>query len=341
VAYARDGFPVAEIVADQWREAIEVVSADPVAAAVFLPNGRAPLAGEIFRNPDLATTLERIGAEGRDLFYKGPLGAAIAEVVGARGGFLDASDLAAHTVDWVEPIQTNYRGYDICELPPNTQGFVALEMLNILEGYDLRSMGHNSAEYLHVLVEAKRDRVRRPLNLSRRSAPRAVIGACRADLQGLRAARRREIDPRVAPRPVMRRVRSTDAAIRFISRPADGAGTPSPSSTRSSAVRLWHRRSGHRRRAAQPRRWLHARAGASQPACAGQASAAHLVPGFLMKNGRPLMPFGVMGADNQAQGARPDRGQRRGLRHERAGSRRCGARTARRGRADGGKRHRR
>ncbi len=301
VAYARDGFPVAEIVADQWREAVEVVSADPDAAAVFLPGGRVPSPGEIFRNPDLATTLERIGADGRDAFYKGPIGAAIVKALGARGGFLDASDLAAHTVDWVEPIQTNYRGYDVCEMPPNTQGFVALQMLNILEGYDVRSMGHNSAEYLHVLVEAKR------IAFADRSAyladPRHVPPSVLAGLisKEYATARRREIDPR--------RAASRHGAGAFDGRgdtvylaAADGAGNAisfinslfgsfgSGIVAPGTGVALHNRGAGftlepgHPNRLAPGKRPLHT-----------------LVPGFVMKNGRPLMPFGVMGADNQAQ----------------------------------------
>ena len=156
IRYARDGFPVSEIIANQWVDGVERVAVDPAAAAVFLPGGRAPTPGEIFRNPDLARTLEQIASGGRDVFYRGPVGAAIVADIQKRDGFLTAADLAAHHADWVDPISTSYRGYDIYELPPNTQGFVALEMLNILEGYDIASLGHNSADYLHLLAEAKR-----------------------------------------------------------------------------------------------------------------------------------------------------------------------------------------
>jgi gamma-glutamyltranspeptidase/glutathione hydrolase len=156
IAYARDGFPVAEIVSVQWKDAAETLARDPGAAATFLPEGRAPRAGEIFRNPRLAATLEALANGGRDAFYRGSIGRAIAEDMRRREGLLAERDLTAHTSDWVEPLSTNYRGFDVLELPPNTQGIAALEMLNILEGYDLKSLGHNSAAYLHLLVESKK-----------------------------------------------------------------------------------------------------------------------------------------------------------------------------------------
>jgi gamma-glutamyltranspeptidase / glutathione hydrolase len=154
--YARDGFGVSEIIAYQWKDAEATLRHDPAAAATFLPGGRAPAPGEVFKNPKLAETLEQIAKGGRDAFYKGPIAQAIAADMKQRNGLVTAADLAAHHADWVQPISTTYRGYDVLELPPNTQGVTALEMLNIVEGFDLKSMGHNSAAYLHTLVEAKR-----------------------------------------------------------------------------------------------------------------------------------------------------------------------------------------
>jgi gamma-glutamyltranspeptidase/glutathione hydrolase len=156
IEYARDGFAVSEIIANQWRESRAVLARDRIAASVFLPAGRAPVEGEVFRNPQLAATFETLASGGRDAFYRGAIGRAIAADLERRNGLLRESDLAAHVSTWVEPISTSYRGYDVYELPPNTQGVVALEMLNILEGFDLASLRHNSAEYLHLLVEAKR-----------------------------------------------------------------------------------------------------------------------------------------------------------------------------------------
>ena len=198
IRYARDGFPVSEIIADQWVAAAGRVSQNPAAAAVFLPGGRAPKPGEIFRNPDLAHTLEQIASGGRDVFYRGQVGAAIAADIQERGGFLTPADFASHRADWIDPISTNYRGYDVYELPPNTQGFVALEMLNILEGYDIKSLGHNSADYLHRLAEAKR------IAFADRAAyladpelvPPSILKALIS--KDYAAARRREIAVRVA-----------------------------------------------------------------------------------------------------------------------------------------------
>ena len=121
-----------------------------------MPNGRAPRKGEIFRNPYLANTLEKIANEGRDAFYKGDIARTIAEYMERVGGFLSYEDLAAHTSEWVDPVSTTYRGYTVWELPPNGQGIAALQMLNILEGYDIAAMGYGSPEYLHVLTEAKK-----------------------------------------------------------------------------------------------------------------------------------------------------------------------------------------
>ncbi len=156
VAYARDGYAVSEIIAVQWQDVEALLARDSAAAATFLPGGRAPAAGDVFRNPDLASTLEAIARGGRDAFYKGPIAKAIADDMRRRNGLLTEADFAANHPDWVEPISTTYRGYDVLELPPNTQGVVALEMLNILEGFDLRALGQNSGAYLHLLVEAKR-----------------------------------------------------------------------------------------------------------------------------------------------------------------------------------------
>ena len=156
IGYASEGFPVAELAAAEWQASAERLAQDPAAARTFLPDGKAPVMGAMFRNPRLADSLARIAAEGKDAFYTGALARAIAADLQARGGLLTADDLAAHTADWVDTISTTYRGYAVHELPPSTQGFVALEMLNILEGFDIAAMGHNSADHLHVVAEAKK-----------------------------------------------------------------------------------------------------------------------------------------------------------------------------------------
>ena len=156
IGYADDGFPVAELTAQSWHESEAIIKADEGAALNYLVNGRAPKAGEIFRNPRMARTLRRIAEEGADLFYKGDIAEKIVRCSEKSRGLFTLEDFSAHLSDWVEPITANYRGYDIYELPPATQGFVALEMLKILEGFDLKSMGADSADALHLMIEAKK-----------------------------------------------------------------------------------------------------------------------------------------------------------------------------------------
>lgn len=157
IQYAEQGFPVTPIIAGDWEDQVAKLKRDPGSAATFLLNGeRAPAAGEWFRNPDYARTLRAVAAGGAAAFYRGPLAERIATHVQQLGGFLTREDFAAHAVEWVEPISVPFRGYRLWELPPNGQGIAALEMLRILDGYDLKAMGHNTAAYLHHLIEAKK-----------------------------------------------------------------------------------------------------------------------------------------------------------------------------------------
>jgi gamma-glutamyltranspeptidase / glutathione hydrolase len=156
IAYAREGFPVTEVIAYYWERNVERIGEYPGFAEVFMPGGRAPRKGEIFRNPALANTYARIAAGGRDAFYQGEIARVIADYMQANGGFLAYEDLAAHRSEWVQPVSVNYRGYDVWQLPPNGQGIAGLQMLNILEAWDLAAMGRDSADYLHLFVEAKK-----------------------------------------------------------------------------------------------------------------------------------------------------------------------------------------
>jgi gamma-glutamyltranspeptidase/glutathione hydrolase len=156
IRHAEEGFPVAELTAEQWQESEARLKADEGGVINYLIGGRAPRAGEIFRNPRMAATLKRIGAEGADYYYKGEIAAKLVRCSEKLGGPFTLKDFADHRSDWVEPIAANYRGYDIFEMPPATQGFVALEMLKILEGFDLKAMGANSADALHLMIEAKK-----------------------------------------------------------------------------------------------------------------------------------------------------------------------------------------
>jgi gamma-glutamyltranspeptidase/glutathione hydrolase len=156
IAYAEEGFPVTAFIADLWQQNVGSREEYAGVKEVYMPGGAAPSTGDVFKNPNLANTYRLIAEGGRDAFYKGEIADKIDSYMAEQGGFLTADDLAAHTSEWVTPMATNYRGYDVYELPPNGQGIVALQMLNILEGYDLRSMGFGTAEYLHTLIEAKK-----------------------------------------------------------------------------------------------------------------------------------------------------------------------------------------
>jgi gamma-glutamyltranspeptidase/glutathione hydrolase len=157
IRYARQGFPVTQVISQSWgAEWSTQLKDQPNFASTFFPEGKAPSEGTIFRNPDLAATLEKIAHEGRDVFYQGTIAQTIDQFCQRVGCFLRARDLAEHTSTWIDPVSVSYRGYDVWELPPNGQGIAALQMLNILEAFDLRSMGHNSVEALHHLVEAKK-----------------------------------------------------------------------------------------------------------------------------------------------------------------------------------------
>ena len=154
IGYAENGFPVMEKAAEDWNAEVQKLKRTPAAASNYLIDGRAPRPGEIFRQPNLARTLRTIADGGRDAFYKGPIAKAIVDYMKDNGGFITMEDLAATKADWVEPISTNYRGYQVYELPPNGQGITALIALNILEGFDLGAMRSQPAQYYHTMIEA-------------------------------------------------------------------------------------------------------------------------------------------------------------------------------------------
>jgi gamma-glutamyltranspeptidase/glutathione hydrolase len=319
IEYARNGYPVSEIISEQWQGTERKLAADPAAAATFLPGGRAPRPGELFANPKLAATLQEIASAGPDTFYKGRVAAAIVADLKTRGSLLDAGDFAEHRSDWVEPISTRYRGHDVYELPPNTQGFVALEMLNLIEGFDVKGMGHNSAPYLHLLVEAKR------IAFADRAAYLADPGFVPASVlkalisKEYAASRRKEISP-------------TRAADEY--KPGVFAGVPSASLQGDEADLAGRDRgdtiymtvadgqgnmisliqslfsdfgagivAGDTGIALQNRGALFTLTPGHPDRIAPRKRPFHtLVPAFVMKEGRPWLSFGVMGGDHQAQG---------------------------------------
>ncbi|MGE3274852.1 MAG: gamma-glutamyltransferase [Vicinamibacterales bacterium] len=311
IRYAREGFPVAEIVAGEWKGAERVLREDPAAARTFLIDGRAPEAGEIFANPALAASLEQIATGGRDAFYKGPIARAIAADMERRSGLLDYEDLATHTSEWVDPIRTTYRGHEVLEMPPSTQGIVALEMLNILEGFDIKAMGHNTADYLHVVTEAKKIAFadRGAYLADRRFVP---PGALEMMLSKEYAARRRaEIDiahdrdfapgttdgsaaaPDFAGRDLGDTIYMTAAdehgnVVSLIQSLFNtfGAGIVAG----DTGIALHNRGSGFTLEAGHPNQ-----------VGPGKRPLHTLVPAMILKDGKPWVSFGVMGGDNQGQ----------------------------------------
>ncbi len=309
IRYARDGFPVQEIMADDWKDSEKRLSQDPAAAKTFLPKGRAPEPGEIFANPNLANSLELIAKSGRDAFYKGPIARAIVADMRARNGLLDERDFTTHAADWVETISISYRGYDVHEMPPSTQGFVALEMLNILEGFDIKAMGHNSADQLHVTTEAKK------IAFADRAAYLGDRGSMAKDVlktllaKDYAAERRKEISmqktgtyrPGTVPGVTLDYF-GEDLGDTIYMTAADGQGNVisliqslfanfgAGIVAGDTGITLHNRGSGFNLQAGHPnqigphKRPLHT-----------------LVPAMILKDGKPWVSFGVMGGDNQAQ----------------------------------------
>jgi len=298
IEYAENGFPVSEIIANQWEGEAARLAKDPWAAKTYLPGGRTPAHGEIAFNKNLASTFRRLAAEGRDAFYKGEIGAKIVESIRSHGGVLSARDLAEHKSEWIKPIRVQYKGYDFYELPPNGQGMVALQMLNILEGYDLKAWGHNSADYLHHLVEAKklafadRDQYITDPEFAQIPLDRLLSKSYAAERRKLISPRRaRSTYPPMSERSDTIYLTIVDKdrnAISFINSIYEyfGSGIVAGDTgiclqSRGSSFLLdsvsWNRIEPHKRP-------LHT-----------------IIPAMVMRNGKPYFSFGVMGGDNQPQ----------------------------------------
>ena len=156
IKYAEDGFPVSELVSYYMKNALNNFKEYPNFKETYYINDSTPKKGQIFKNPDLAKTLRVIAKKGKEGFYEGEVANSIANFIQGQGGFLSYDDLKNHRSEWIDPVSTNYRGYDVWELPPNGQGIAALQILNLLEAYDIKSMGFGSADYIHHFVEAKK-----------------------------------------------------------------------------------------------------------------------------------------------------------------------------------------
>ncbi len=156
IRYAEDGYPLTEVIAGYWRGGEAKLAKDPDATKTYLIDGRSPRVGEVFKNPNLARSYREIAKNGRDGYYKGRIAREIVAFSDKVGGLFSIKDFDDHTSTWVDPVSTTYRGYDVSEIPPPGQGISALQMLNLLEGYDLKKMGPRSPDYWHVFLEAKK-----------------------------------------------------------------------------------------------------------------------------------------------------------------------------------------
>ncbi len=302
ITYAESGFPVSEVIAAAWASNAKSRRDFPGFEATFLPNGDAPRKGQIFRNPALARTYREIAAGGRDAFYKGDIAKKIDAYMAENGGFLSYDDMAAHCSEWVEPVSSNYRGYDIYELPPNTQGIAALQILNILEGFDLAAMGFGSAKYVHAFVETKKlvyaDRARYYADMDFAQVPvEALVSKQYAE------ERRRLIGPKKAALTAI----AGDAAIEtgdtiyltvadkdgcmvsLIQSNFGGMGSGMTPADLGFGLQnrgaLFSLKEGH--------------ANVFEP---GKRPFHTIIPAFVMKDGEPWMSFGFMGGSIQPQG---------------------------------------
>ncbi|MBK7645439.1 MAG: gamma-glutamyltransferase [Planctomycetes bacterium] len=302
IAYAREGAPIEELVAYYWERNARSLSKFPHFADVFLPNGRSPATGESFANPELANTLEKLAQGGRDVFYKGEIAHAIDSYMKANGGFLSYADLAEHHGEWVEPLSVDYRGYDVWELPPNGQGIAVLQMLRLLEGYDVRSLGFDSAQWVHLFVEAKK------LVFEDRARLYADPQFAKLPIQGLlskeyAAQRRKLIDLEHAAKKVPTGNPALEQGDTIYLCTADDAGnmvswiqsnyrgmgsgmTPDGCGfILQDRGELFDLEPGRANSYAPKKRPFHT-----------------IIPGFVTKDGEPWMTFGVMGGATQPQG---------------------------------------
>jgi gamma-glutamyltranspeptidase/glutathione hydrolase len=299
---ARDGFPVTQVIARSWALGSAKRDRFPGFDETYRPAGHAPAHGEVFRNEPLAETLEQIARGGRDAFYRDEMAHRIADAVHAAGGFLSAEDLAAHHSDWVEPLSVKYRGYDVWELPPNGQGLAVLEMLQILEGYDLKSMGFGSADYLHTFLEAKKlayeDRARYYADQAFYNTPIAGL------LDPAYAAQRRGlIDPKHARAHYSAGNPALEHGDTIYLTTADrdrNMVSPIQSNYHSFGSSVCVKELGF---CLQNRGALFdLTPGRPNSYSPGKRPFHTIIPAFVTKEGRPVMSFGVMGGDMQPQG---------------------------------------
>ena len=305
IRYATEGFPVSELIASYWASGVRQAQRDALPGAfleVFAPNGRAPECGELFFNPALAATYALLAEQGRDAFYRGPIAQRIDAFMRESGGWLRAEDLAAHASTWVDPVAVNYRGFDVHELPPNGQGIAALQMLNVLEGFDLKAMGRGSVDAVHVMIEAKKlafeDRAKWYADPDFAQIPlagllsKAYAAKRRASISLERAAA--TVDP---GNPTLEQgdtiyLATADGEGNMVSLiqsnyrgMGSGIAVPGLGFGFQDRGEMFTLQPGHANVYAPGKRPLHT-----------------IIPGFITKDGAPWMAFGVMGGAMQPQG---------------------------------------
>lgn len=299
IDYARNGFPVTPRVADAITAHAELLGSTPTSAKMFLPAGGPPHPGQRLAFPDLANTLEKVAHQGTAVFYRGEIGAALARAVREQGGWLADDDLATHSGAWVAPLAASYRGVTVLELPPNTQGLLALLMLKLAEGFDLAALGHNSADAIHVLVEAKKrafavaeswisdpERLQAPIE---RLLDQASIEQLRGTIR---------LDAASSPSPAHAPIGGDTVYLCAVD--ADGNACSLIESTYfafgsgvvagDTGVLLQNRGAYFSLDATHPNRL--------EP---GKRTYHTLIPAMALRDGRPWLVFGTMGADGQPQ----------------------------------------
>jgi gamma-glutamyltranspeptidase / glutathione hydrolase len=305
VRYAEEGFPVTELIAYYWGRSVPLYKNMPggfLETYTLDGKGRAPAKGDIFKNPALAKSLRLIGEKGRDAFYKGEIADKIDAFMQANSGFLRKADFEKHTSTWVDPVSTNYRGYDVFELPPNGQGIATLQILNLLEGFDLRAMGFGSMQALHTMIEAKK------IVWADRAKFYADPAFTKIPLTGLlsksyAAERRKLIDPNRATKKVEAGNPALDQGDTIYLCTADDEGNmvsliqsnyrgmgsgivvPGLGFMFQDRGELFSMEPGHANVYAPGKRPFHT-----------------IIPGFVIKDGKPWEAFGVMGGGMQPQG---------------------------------------
>jgi len=302
IAAAEEGEPVPQVIAAAWARSRRLFADKPGFAEIFLPDGKAPKEGQLFRNPRLAQAYRLLAEQGRDGFYRGPIAESIVAFSERNGGFFSMRDFKEHRSEWVEPISTSYRGVELYELPPNGQGLAALEMLNILENFDLAAMGRDSVQFWHTLIEAKK------LAFENRARYYADPEFAQAPLEFLLskefgAEQARRIDPaRAARRVEAGQPRLTEGDTTYLTT-ADSRGNM------VSLIQSNYTGFGSGYVVADWGFGLQDRGGLFNldPKSAnylepGKRPFHTIIPAFAMRDGKPWLAFGVMGGDMQPQG---------------------------------------